>query len=239
MSITVQAIRFTDDVPAMRVLLEQLGLVAVVSTPQWAVMRSGSGDVLLHAAANAANGAPAGSTELTFETDELDAIAARFGVLPIDEAWGRSIEIRDPLGDRVTVNAQQEDFYGYEVSAALPDPSISVCPVRFTDPCGGYGGFLTELGLHQSSPDDDSFVAYGADHGSVGVHVARPEETMRLLADAPGAQVHLTLSTAGDPETLAAALRAAGHDVRVDTSFGTMLELIDPDGRSLQIHAES
>ncbi len=239
MSVTVQAIRFTDDVSAMRMLLEQLGLVAVVSTPQWAVMRSGSGDVLLHSTANAANGAPAGSTELTFETDDMDALAVRFGVTPMDEAWGRSIEIVDPLGDRVTVNAQQEDFYGYETSQALPDSMIGVCAVRFTDPRGAYGEFLTRLGLHQSSPDDDSFVAYGADHGSVGVHIARPEETVRLLADAPGAQVHLTLSTTGDPETLAATLRAAGHDVRVDTTFGTMLELTDPDGRSLQIHAES
>ncbi|WP_433674980.1 hypothetical protein [Microbacterium gorillae] len=239
MSITVQAIRFSDDVAAMRALLEQLGLVAVVSSPQWAVMRSGSGDVLLHGTANAANGAPAGSTELTFETDDLDAVAVRFDVAPVDEAWGRSIEIVDPLGDRVIVNAQRDDFYGYETLEALPDPSISVCPVRFTDPRGAYGEFLTELGLHQSSPDDDSFVAYGADHGSVGVHIARPEETVSLLADAPGAQVHLTLSTTGDPQALAAALRSAGHEVRVDTTFGTMLELTDPDGRSLQIHAEA
>lgn len=137
------------------------------------------------------------------------------------------------------VNAQQDDFYGYETLEALPDPSISVCLVRFTDPRGAYGEFLTELGLHQSSPDDDSFVAYGADHGSVGVHIARPEETVSLLADAPGAQVHLTLSTTGDPQALAAALRSAGHEVRVDTTFGTMLELTDPDGRSLQIHAEA
>lgn len=86
MSITVQAIRFSDDMAAMRALLEQLGLVAVVSSPQWAVMRSGSGDVLLHGTVNAANGAPAGSTELTFETDDLDAVAVRFGVAPVDEA---------------------------------------------------------------------------------------------------------------------------------------------------------
>lgn len=139
---TVQAIRFSDDVPAMQRFLETLGLAASVTSDEWAVMESGSGQVLLHGTANATSGAQSGWTQLTFETDDLDSVAAEFGVTPVDEAWGRSLFVTHPLGAEVTINETQTDHYGYQQHEAHPDPAVAVVPVRFTDPQGPYAPFL-------------------------------------------------------------------------------------------------
>lgn len=236
---TVQAIRFSDDVPAMQRFLETLGLAASVTSGEWAVMESGSGQVLLHGTANATSGAQSGWTQLTFETDDLDSVAAEFGVAPVDEAWGRSLLISDPLGAEVTINETQTDHYGYQQHEAHPDPAVGVVPVRFVDPDGPYASFLTRLGL-RADGDSDDYVPFLADRGSVGLHVDRPDDTATYVASGAGAQVHLTFTSTGDVEALAESLRAAGYDdVRVDTTFGTMIEVIDPDGRPVQIHQES
>lgn len=234
--ISVQAIRFSDDVPAMQRFLETIGLSASVTSGDWAVMESGSGQVLLHGTANATSGAQSGWTRLTFETDELDVVAKEFGVTPVDEAWGRSLFLTDPLGAEIVVNETQTDHYGYRQHQARPDPATGVVPVRFTDPRGPYAGFLVHLGLHADG-DDADYRGFVADQGAVGLHVDRPEESQRYVAAGAGAQVHLTFTCTGDVPALAATLVAAGYDhQRLDTTFGTMLEVTDPDGCLVQIH---
>jgi len=236
--ITAQAIRFTDNVPAMQRFCEALGLAAsVTSGDGWAVMRSSSGDVLLHSTADAVSKIVPGQTDLTFETDDLDRLAAEFEVTPVDEAFGRSLSLTDPLGDVLLVNETQTDFYGYSEHDAQPDPAVAVCPVRFTDPSGPYAEFLRRLGLRGEAAGDSAFVAFAADHGTVGLHVARPGEFEQYLTGAEGARVHLTFTTSGDPEALAATLQDQGYAVRIDTTFGTMLEIEDPDGQKVQVHA--
>lgn len=237
MTLTVQAIRFTDDVPRMRVFLERFGLVAAITAnDSWAVMRSASGDVLLHSVRTAATAVSAGQTELTLATDDLDALATRLETPIIDEAYGRRIELRTPDGRSLGVDAEQTDLHGYVAGTADPDPAIGVVPVVFTDPNGPYRPFLTALGLRDAG-GDDTFRTFPAEHGAVGLHVARRGEFERFLHAGDGVGVHLTLTTTDDPRALAERLRAGGMAVSVDESFGVMLEVIDPDGRPLQVHA--
>ncbi|NHN55577.1 hypothetical protein G9U51_07260 [Calidifontibacter sp. DB0510] len=233
--ITAQAIRFSNDVAAMRAFCETLGLVATVTSDDWAVMHSDQGDLLLHGTRTATPGHVAGQTDLTFEVDDLMPYAEEFGGLPVDEAYGRSLLVTDPLGLELTLNEAQYDFYGYATHDVTPDPAISVCPVRFTDPAGPYADFLRRLGLRPEG-GDDSFASFAADRGSVGLHVARPGEFEQYVLGS-GAAVHLTFGSTGDPQELADRLRSAGHEVRVDTSFGTMLEIRDPDGWLVQVHS--
>ena len=234
--ITAQAIRFTENVPAMKSFCQSLGLAAVVTADNWAVMRSASGDVLLHGLASAESDAVAGQTDLTFEVDDLDAFARSFGHLPLDESYGRSLRITDPNGEQLWINEQQKDFYGYTEHETTPADELTVCPVLFTDPKGPYAEFLTRLGLHAQEGADDSFASFAADRGSVGLHVARPGEFEQYVVGHSGVRAHLTFTTSGDPDALANRMREAGHDVRVDTSFGTTLEITDPDGRNVQVH---
>lgn len=236
--IRAQAIRFTDQVPAMRAFLERLGLATVISSDGWAVMRSASGDVLLHSAAGSDKGAVSGQTDLAFEADTLDELSERFAVAPVDESYGRSLPITDPLGAALVINETQTDLYGFEGHENVePDPTLSVCVVRFTDPQGPYADFLPRLGLRVTGEPDDSFVTYAADAGSVGLHVAHPGEYERYLIErGNNPAVHLTFATSADPMALAERLREGGTEVRVDTTFGVMLEFADPDGRLLQVH---
>lgn len=237
--ITTQAIRFTNDVPAMRRFCETLGLVATVTSDHsWAVMRSGSGDVLLHGVKSAESDAVAGQTDLTFEVDDLDALATAFGDTPIDETYGRSLRITDPDGEQLWINEKQTDFYGYTEHEAAPSGELSVCPVVFTDPSGPWSTFLERLGLScGDNAAGEPYRQFAADRGFVGLHVARPGEFEKYLVGVSGSRASLTLTTTGEPEALAKTLREAGHDVRVDTSFGTMLEITDPDGQLVQVHA--
>lgn len=237
--LTVQAIRFTDNVPAMRDFLSMLGLgTAVTSGDGWAVMSCGAGgDVLLHSAATSSTGGRAGRTDLTFTTDDLGAIEAEFGASAYDEAYGRAVDLTDPLGATVTINGEQGDLYGYQAhDGTTADPALSLTPVRFTDPAGPYGEFLARLGLVAQSGADEFYAGWVADRGVVGLHVDRPEDTARLLLGTDSAEVLLTFGYAGDVTELERRLTEAGHRVTRDTSFGVMLEVTDPDGRSVQIH---
>lgn len=234
--ITAQAIRFTTDVPAMRRFLEQLGLsAAVTSGDAWAVMRAASGEVLLHSLASADSPVVAGQTDLTFETDRIEDVAGSFGVPVIDEAFGRSLSIPTTTG-ALQVNETQSDFYGYAEHDAAPSTDLTVCPVLFTEPAGEFAELLQRLGLRAEPDADDSFALFAADHGTVGLHVARPGEFEQYLVGDQGVRAHLTFTTSADTDPLVERLRSAGHEVRVDTSFGTMLEIVDPDGCKVQVH---
>lgn len=236
--ITAQAIRFTDNVPAMRRFCELLGLAATVTaSDSWAVMRSAGGEVLLHSHSGADTDVVQGQTNLTFEVTDAQAVAEAFGTHVLDESYGRSVTITDPDGQELLINEAQTDFYGYAEHEAHPADNMSVCPVVFADPSGPWKEFLEKLGLTASADADDAFASFTADRGSVGVHVARPGEYERFLTGHAGARAHLTFAFTGDAEALAAQLRQAGHEVRVDTSFGTMLEITDPDGQLVQVHA--
>lgn len=237
--ITAQAIRFSDDIAAMQQFLTTLGLSTAVTGSDWAVLRSGSGEVLLHGMANATSGAAHAETNLTFETDALDALAASLGVTPVDEAWARSLVVTDPLGAALQINETQTDYYGYQEHGGEPDAELSVVPVRFTDPRGPYADFLRRLGLQPQGGADESFALFAADRGFVGLHVDRPEESTQYVVPGKGPGVHLTFGYSGDLEVLAGRLRAAGYAPTIDTTYGPMLEVVDPDGRPVQVHASA
>ena len=209
MSITVQAIRFTPDVARLSSFYEALGLVAVVTAPGWAVMRSASGDVLLHDAATASAPVSPGQTDLSFETDALDELASRLDVTPIDEAYGRHIELTTPGGNIVWVNERQDDFYGYEQHSLTADPRISIA---VTVPRDTSAEFLTSLGLVRKAASLDEF----ADPRGAGTVV---------LEDIPAPQTQLLVTD----------LAAWTRDVRDRGLEVTSLAITDPDGNIIQI----
>lgn len=180
--------------------------------------------------------AVAGQTDLTFETDRIEEVARSFGVPVIDEAFGRSIAIPTTAGS-LQVNETQSDFYGYAEHDTAPSTELTVCPVLFTEPAGEFAELLQRLGLRAEPNADDSFALFAADRGTVGLHVARSGEFEQYLVGDDGVRAHLTFNTTGDVNALVERLSAAGLEARIDTSFGTMLEIVDPDGCKVQVHA--
>lgn len=237
---TVAAIRFTDDVDAMRGFLEQLGLATTISSPGWADLRAGRGAVWLHSRGTVAAAQPNGATHLTGMVPDVDDLAERLtkaGLSPVvvDEAFGRSLTVIDPLGAEVLVQEEQDDTYGYDVHDAKPDERLTVAAVRFTDPQGTYGPFLERLGLTPEGHADEHYTAY-SDDGQVGLHKEEGADGYTTPTD--GADVHLGFTTTEDLDALADRLKAAGHDARITRDeFVSFVEVRDPDGHPIQIHA--
>lgn len=236
MPLTVAAIRYTDNLPAMREFLELLGLSPAVVSSGWIDLHAGAGRVWLHAASNADSPSAPGQTNLCFESTDLRGLAEQLGSTYIDETFGASLMITDPLGDEVQVNSVHTDTYGYQTHQPQPDDTTRVVPVRFTDHVGPYAGFLESLGLHRSNNTaGEDYAEFSAGTGSVGLHVADG----RALIGTHGALVSLSLTTGRDLDVLAKTLREHGHPDAGIVEDDTLrsVHVTDPDGQQMQIHS--
>jgi hypothetical protein len=243
--LVVRPVRFTDNVVEMRRFLEALGLRPRLESEGggWVDMVAGGGMVALHAAKDAERPAPSGLTALSFECDDVDLLAKRLtaagvsGVTGYDEAYGRALRCRDPLDDVIVVDERADDLYGYrrhspdDVSAGL-----RVMAVRFTDPLGGYGGFLEALGLDRRGEPNEDFVPYTAGdgaHGVVALH--RPRDAKPGFASEPAA-VDLAFETREPLADVRDRLTQVGFTAELEQeSFGPVLRAIDADCQSVEV----
>lgn len=241
--LVVRPVRFTDQVEEMRDLLQLLGLVVAVEGDRggWSELVAGHGMVALHAASGSQIGARSGQTTLSFQTDDADRLAQALRTAGFDDAhvydegYGRVLGVTDPLGEEVAVDEYSDDLYGYRlVESGDPDPALTVVPVRFTDDAVAYARFLRALGLTGDPDPDYSTFETPSAHGLVGVH--RRYDPLPIVGG-PGAAAHLTFLTTRDLRPIEQRLRAAGHGFeRVDEDFGSFLDVVDPDGMSVQVH---
>ncbi|WP_454294318.1 VOC family protein [Salana multivorans] len=241
-TLTLAAIRFTDDLSTMQRFLEAAGLATIGS---WgagmSVLAAGEGQVWLHTAATSDQGAPAGCTQLTGTVDDPDALrerltAAGYDATIVDEAYARTVEVVDPLGERIVLN-DNADSYGSRALPGSPDPATVVSMCRFADPEGPYGAFAEALGLERQGDLNRWYVPYTAGRGTLGVH------TTEGAAPLPGAElgggVSLGLTTTRPLAEIQTRLAEAGFDggTIVTEEFGSYLETVDPDGQPFLIHA--
>ncbi len=244
--IVVCPVRFTEQIKAMQAFLETLGLRPRIESEggSWVDMVAGGGMVGLHTVETSVTGAVQGETSLSFEADDVAELAARLtaaGVADVslyDEAYGRVLACRDPLGDVILVNERSEDLYGYRLHRGQPVSDLRVVPVRFTDPRGPVGDWLETLGLSLVGEANDSYVMFAAaegDHGYVGVHRVYTDE-LPIVAR-PNA-VQLTFTTSESIDDVALRLVTAGYDdaTVLRENVGPMLTVTDPDGCEVQVH---
>lgn len=240
--LVVRPLRFTDDLAAMRAFLELLGLRPRVEAEAgaWLDLTAGAGMVALHTAATSDSGGVPGETRLSFEVSDAHAVGARlveagYPATLYDEAYGRVLEVTDPLGATMLLDERSDDLYGYRRHDEHPGPDApQVVPVRFTDDALGFHAFLTTLGL-TGTPAPGGYTCYECGgHGLVGVHYLYGDE-LPIVGDA--APVHLTFLTHEDLGAIEERLDRAGHGfVRFDEEFGSFLDITDPDGQSVQVH---
>ena len=131
----------------------------------------------------------------------------------------------------------QHDLYGYtrhEVDETRPAPVV--VPVRFTDEADAYDGFLRALGL-TGKPEPGGYTTYVAPDGGgeVGVHYVYSDDLPVVRSE--HAVAHLTFAITGGLDELQQALEAEGFALtRFDEDFGSFIDVIDPDGQSVQVH---
>lgn len=242
MSTVVRPVRFTDNLDEVRALCVLLGLAPRIESerPGWLDLSAEGGLLALHTAAGSASGAAPGETRLSFEVADADAVAERLvaagfeDATVYDEAYGRVLTVTDPLGAEIMIDERADDLYGYRRHPESETTVASVVPVRFTDEAEAYHPFLVALGL-DGTPDPGGYTTYGSGgHGEVGVHYVHGPD----LPVVGPAGVHLTLTVAADTlGDVERRLRDAGVEVqRFDEDFGSFLDLVDPDGQSIQVH---
>lgn len=236
MPLTVAAIRYTDNLPAMREFLELLGLSPAVVSSGWIDLHAGAGRVWLHAASNSDSPSAPGQTNLCFESTDLRGLAEQIGTTYVDETFGASLMLTDPLGDEVQINSVHTDTYGYETCQPQPDEGTSVVAVRFTDPTGSYVGFLESLGLsHANGAAGEGYAEFSAGTGSVGLHV----DDGSALPGTFAARVKLALRTTQDLDVVAKVLQDQGHGDAcvVEEDSLRSVHVTDPDGQPMEIHS--
>ena len=255
MSLTVQPIRFTDNVEEMSRLLVALGLSVSITSDKggWIVLAGRTGTVALHSAADSAGGARGGQTSLSFETDTLDQLAQQLAAsgfgnadhpdesIVYDEAYGRAITITSGE-DELIINGRSDDLYGYTATGAAPGPDagdLRVTPIRFVDDQTADRRLLEALGFSvvgEASPDFTQ-MALPDPGGAVGLHHIYTDE----LPVVPGPfAIQLTFETATPlPEIVQRAQSAGAAATLNESEFGDFITITDAYGQQLQVHAAS
>jgi hypothetical protein len=253
MSLTVQPIRFTDNLDEMTRLLVALGLSVSITSDQggWVVLAGRTGTVGLHSAAQSASGAKQGQSSLSFETDALEELARQltatgFGnadhpdeSMVYDEAYGRAITIT--VGDEeLTINGRSDDLYGYSSTGVQPGVGdLRVTPIRFVDDQTADRRLLESLGFSVVGEADPAFtqLTLPGPGGAVGLHHIYTDE----LPVVPGPfAIQLTFETSAPLPVIVQRARAAGAAAKLNESeFGDFVTITDADGQEIQVHATS
>jgi len=244
--IVVRPVRFTDRLPEMQAFLELLGLRPLVSSvrPGWVDLAGSAGRVALHSASGSTTGGRHGETRLSFEVADPERTAttltrAGYDASWIDEAYGRSVFVADPLGAELILDGGTDDLHGYVLHDPTPPgaPAPVVVPVRFTDEADRYHAFLTSLGLvGEAAPGGYTTYAAPGGGGFVGVHYVYGDD-LPIVAGTDGAVVQLTLGSSEDLAAVTERLKAAGHPATLEVEdFGSFIVVTDPDGQEVQVH---
>jgi hypothetical protein len=235
--VAVMPMRFSGQLPRMRDFLALLGFSShVTGAEKWSVMAGAAGLVAIHATAAASSGAPSGTTDLTFEVVDADALKARLAAAGLvdsvvyDEAWGRVLTVRGHEGRELYINERPDDYYGYRLDEPRPEHGIVTMPVTYEPPAGTSADTLAALGFVRLDEGDDEWwrVWSGPGGGLVALHPPTNDA-------APGT-VRLGFRTREPLKELAERLVAAGHeDVTVTDDHGGELTVTDPDGQKVLV----
>lgn len=234
--LVVMPMRFTDNFVRMLDFLALLGFSQQVRRAEgWAVMAGEAGAVALHSARSSETGAASGQTDLWFEVTDVDALQARFATAGFedsesyDEAYGRTLLVRDTEGRELGFDEPNDDRYGYQVDEPTPEHGIVSMPLRYEDPSGTFGRLLSAAGFVRLDEGDDQWWrVWSIDGGQIALHPATDDVTPR--------SARLGFRTREPLKELAERLIAAGHaDATVTDDFGGELTVTDPDGQRVLV----
>jgi hypothetical protein len=229
-TVLVRPLRFTDHLPAMQEFLACLGYSTRTSRDhRWATMVGESGEVALHDAAISAGHAPPGKTDLIFEVDQAEPLAAQFTAAGF-EAWGRVLVVTD--GETgLYFDVRPDDLYGYRVEDPRPSHGVTSMPVLYGPPTGPLDALLSAAGLVRLDEGDDEWWRVWSASG--GGLVARHPAGGGV---APGA-VRLAFRTQEPLAELARRLTVGGYAGVTLAEDSGELTVTDPDGQRVLVQA--
>ncbi len=232
--VTVRPIRFTDHVEQMRSFLQVLGLRPRIESlgAGWVDLVGETGLVAVHEAATSDGGHPGGTTLLSFECADAEALADRLrrrgfdDATVVDDAYGRALHVTDPDGALVVADQVQDDLYGYRAVQTAGRSPIVVSPVQFTTEIARQATFLTVLGLRALAGASSSWQQWTG-NGTIGLHA---DEAPRTI---------LSFQTRNALTELVSRLIGAGFaDARsAEEDFGTVVHVTDPVDQDVVIVA--
>jgi hypothetical protein len=210
---------------------------------------AGNSLVMLHSAAGGQTHVGPGCSELSIEVSDLDQTVAflrRHGFDPLewDESYGRHAAIRDPRGDGIWITERMRDFYGYRQHDPQPN-DVNLIAVRFSDTFAADTAFFERLGFAPrpgAGPHWTALELLGTAAGVIGLHPPDGELPCGPHSPdnpaAPPALVDLSFETHEPLGELQARLARFGVRAHlVDAGPAPHVEVIDPEGVWIQIHA--
>lgn len=172
----VSPYRFSQQPAAMIEFIGLIGLSVTVRRHDYAILHGKGGRVAVHPVATAGN--PEVRTSLTFEVP--DAVAATEQLTKAgleaswwDEAWGRQARVSGPTG-QISLNAEMEDFHGYQVSDPGPSP-VTVVAVVFTDEMDVLTDFFGRFGFARGGDEAPGWRPLRAEVGQGVIGCIRPD----------------------------------------------------------------
>ncbi|QDP98127.1 hypothetical protein FOE78_21475 [Microlunatus elymi] len=237
-TLEVSAFRFSADPTALVDFLSLLGLSVRVSNSagNWYELQGAAGSISIHGAGElGGTTAEPGTTDVIVITPDLIALAEQLradGNISVDvwdEAFGRQATMT--VGERtISINEQQSDPYGYQVSDPKPGP-VTVVGHCYTDDVETTRSAFAELGFAAvdpaGGPDDRIRLQASESSGVICLHpiVGGPDRYL------------VGLEIEQDLDAVDELLRSAGFATRHVDTGESGIEVTDPDGQPLLITA--
>lgn len=231
--VVLRPVRFTADVAAMHRFLELVGLRSRIESEGggWVDLLGTSGMLALHDAASSAQRTPPGTTTLSYECADAEALADRLrsaGLQAevVDEAYGRVLLVTGEGRWQVVADEVHHDLHGYRLRERRPhavdrhDGGEPTCAVGAVVRTGAADRLRPLLGELRAAGDIEL-------RDGEGVPALGPDGRWYLSAP-----VQLVLTTGEPLLELAARLDAAGFTA--DPGDGVLV-VTDPDGQRLEV----
>ena len=247
-------LRFSPNAPAVIDFYTRLGLHKSLSHDDgtFATFRGRSGTLGVHDAHKTESGVVSQHTALNFATDDVekaaDELAAMGHTVKVwDETYGKQGVVASRDGRVIGLNEDnQEDLYGgYRTHTADGMPTLDVVAVCVSSEMKAEAAWFASFGFVAPSYDDPWWIGLraGERSGVIGVHAGEVDSSdVRAAADdlfGPVYEVRLGFETHEPLDVLGARLRAGGIETTLVTDDAPHLELIDPDGKRIEIHLAS
>lgn len=251
MRFAVMPLRFSSEPSLMIRFLMDVGLAPSRTTvgDGFGELRAEAGWVMVR---KAQSDATPGETLLCLKVDRADEVltlaeTAGLDAAVWDESYGRQAAVRGPHGERMWINEEQGDVYGYEEHSLTEiDTRLTVSAIRSSPDFEADRKFFAVFGFSPTPGGSEWWEALRGPGlaGLIGLHKPSEGSSVAKLSEVDPLHrvplVELGFQTSEPLDELRDRLLTAGYDARIVADpNATKVHVIDPDGAEIEIHPRS